>query len=259
MTIEYMNNQEITLLYDGSYEGLLTAIFVAFDTYKNAHITDISPITGTQNTLFGDYINIETDETKFERVQNGILDKLGMEVLETVYEAYLSEMDKCGLYILEYLQFAFQVGNQVNLHFAEERVTRVLDLKRKVGFEIVRLAGFVRFKDIGYGVLYARICPTYNVVAMLMQFFIDRLPGQRVIIYDEKRNIYAVYDGDDFCLTDHIPFAANEMPDVNADYEALWKVFFNSIAIEERKSRKRQMALMPKKYWKNIVEKMGDA
>ena len=36
--------------------------------------------------------------------------------------------------------------------------------------------------------------------------------------------------------------------------ENLWKEFFNTIGIKERKNLKCQMNFMPKKYWKNIIE-----
>ena len=36
--------------------------------------------------------------------------------------------------------------------------------------------------------------------------------------------------------------------------EKLWKEFFNTIGIKERKNLKCQKNFMPKKYWKNIIE-----
>ena len=38
------------------------------------------------------------------------------------------------------------------------------------------------------------------------------------------------------------------------EYQQLWKTFFQTIAIEERKNPRLQMQFMPKKYWKDLVE-----
>jgi len=37
--------------------------------------------------------------------------------------------------------------------------------------------------------------------------------------------------------------------------QMLWKKYFKSMAIEERKNLKLQQQNMPKKYWKYLVEK----
>jgi len=38
------------------------------------------------------------------------------------------------------------------------------------------------------------------------------------------------------------------------DIEDLWKTFFQTIAIEERKNERCQKSFMPKKYWKYMIE-----
>ena len=37
----------------------------------------------------------------------------------------------------------------------------------------------------------------------------------------------------------------------------MWKTFYNTIGIEERKNNRCRMNFMPKKYWKYILE-VGD-
>ena len=38
-------------------------------------------------------------------------------------------------------------------------------------------------------------------------------------------------------------------------YEELWKTYFKAISIEGKKNPKLQKNMMPKRYWKNLVEK----
>ena len=42
--------------------------------------------------------------------------------------------------------------------------------------------------------------------------------------------------------------------DIDDDYEELWKVFFDAIAIEERRNEKCQMNHVPKWYRKHMNE-----
>ena len=42
--------------------------------------------------------------------------------------------------------------------------------------------------------------------------------------------------------------------DIDDDYEELWKVFFDAIAIEERRNEKCQMSHVPKWYRKHMNE-----
>ena len=37
-------------------------------------------------------------------------------------------------------------------------------------------------------------------------------------------------------------------------YQNLWKMFFKTIAIEERENARCQMQFMPKKYWQDLIE-----
>ena len=53
-------------------------------------------------------------------------------------------------------------------------------------------------------------------------------------------------------------FATNlKVPNISEKeqkYQELWKMFFKTIAISERKNPRCQMQYMPKKYWKDLVE-----
>ena len=42
--------------------------------------------------------------------------------------------------------------------------------------------------------------------------------------------------------------------DEEIEYQNLWKLFFNTIAIKERTNPRCQMQYMPKKYWNDLIE-----
>ena len=159
--------------------------------------------------------------------------------------------------IYDYLKLAFRMGVNVNNNLADDRVLNVINLSNKVSRERHHFTGFVRFTDIGGGILYSEIEPIYNIVELLMPYFCDRMPSQKFIIGDIKRKWYGVYNTQCVIFTDDIPAQFKAASIIGGDYERLWKDFFEAIAVEERKSRRRQMSHMPKKYWKHITEKMS--
>jgi probable DNA metabolism protein len=240
-------------LYDGTFEGLLTSIFESFiGTYRPMSIL---PEKGAQ-TVFGvEYIYVQTDEVKWKRVSKGIISSISRDSLDLVYNVFLSEHIEHGIMIYDYLKLAFRMGVNINNNLADDRVLSVINLSNKVSRERHYLTGFVRFTDIGGGILYSEIEPTYNIVELLMPYFCDRMPSQKFIIGDIKRKWYGVYNTQCVIFTDDIPAQFKAASIIGGDYERLWKDFFEAIAVEERKSRRRQMSHMPKKYWKHITEK----
>ncbi len=251
---------ERVYLYDGTFQGLLTAIFYVFEEMGRNwfELIDICPETGWQRLLnnTAEIIHVANCPDKYERVEKGIIKKLGKGTLDIVYSGYLSDDPKRGILIYEYLEFGFKVGHKLNSHLADERVMKMFELDRKVCNENHRLCGFARFKDIGNGVLYSEIEPATNVIELLMMYFCDRMPSQKFILADIKRKRYGIYNERQIVFTDHIPDDIIKVRDVNSEFEDLWKKFFSAIAIEERVSQKRQMLHMPRKYWKHIIEKV---
>ncbi|MEM8927924.1 MAG: DNA metabolism protein, partial [Bacteroidota bacterium] len=64
---------ETTLLYDGSFNGFLSAVFVAFE--EKLHVADIQKNGQGQNGLFSDTETIFTHVEKAKRVWNGVRSK----------------------------------------------------------------------------------------------------------------------------------------------------------------------------------------
>ena len=80
--------------------------------------------------------------------------------------------------------------------------------------------------------------------------------NERWIIYDEKRKIYALYDLKNISFFNEKDVVSLNLTLENNEifYENLWKTFFETISIKQRKNKKVQMNFMPRKYWKNMIE-----
>ena len=105
-------------------------------------------------------------------------------------------------------------------------------------------------------ILYAEIAPENNVLILLSKHFKERLKNEYWIIKDTKREILSIYDKNNFYLVNTSDFNIKELvlSDEEETFENLWKTFYKTIGIKERKNDRCRMNFMPKKYWKYILE-----
>lgn len=243
----------LVYVYDGSFDGLLTCIFEAF--YRRQSPDMILSSIRLQQNLFYNYCFIETDQEKAKRVYDSIKKKISSNALRNTYHAYLSEYDDAGLHIYKYLKLGWQVGCSIDNHLAVESVLYVVNTARRVFGEGHRMYGLLRFRLAASDVYYASIEPVHNILTLLAKHFSERMAGQKWVIHDVKRSIAAVYNTAEWFITD---FDANHhilKNSIEESYQELWKEFFRSISIPERKNLRLQMQHMPKMYWKHLIEK----
>ena len=244
----------IYYIYDGSFEGLLTAIYDAF--YSDHHPDQIVPDNRTQQGLFSQTTRITTDEEKAGKVYRAIDEKISNYTLKSVYYAYLSEIEQIEMVIYRYLRMGFKYGDKVNKRLSNDIVRKMDRVRRKVSFESHRLKGLLRFRSLKNGIFYAPVEPDYNVISLMAPHFAARLADQEWIIHDLKREQAIFYNLEEWVLTDfdqeQVDYASEE-----EDYQELWKEFFKSIAIKNKKNPKLQRQYMPERYWKHLIEKDG--
>lgn len=240
-------------IYDGSFEGLLTAIYEAY--YRGDPPCGIVYGGNLQHGLLDEYITINTDEEKSDRVYCSISRKISGEALQHIYHVFLSEVPEAGTLIYNYLRLGWKIGSNVDLHLSDDRVLDVHKISLRVEHELHKMMGFVRFSQVEGGIFYAPIGPDNNIVELLAPHFAERLADQNWIIHDVKRELAAFYNKKDWVIasftTDELPAATKE----ETEYRELWKEFFNTLAISSRYNPKLQKQLMPRRYWKYLTEK----
>ena len=125
-------------------------------------------------------------------------------------------------------------------------VAAAIDLYRKIGKEIERLKGFLRFKETAAGVYYAACAPDNDILPLLSPHFIRRLQLP-FILHDISRGYALCYNG---VSTIKIKAENAEIPlsEREEKISALWKQYFHTVAIRARTNAKLQDTLMPRRY-----------
>ena len=78
------------LLYDGSFEGWLTAVFEVYE-YKITN-PQIKRVVGTNGSLFGNVHVVSTNQEKAKRVLMKMEQKISKMALSQFYKSFLSEL-----------------------------------------------------------------------------------------------------------------------------------------------------------------------
>jgi len=241
-------------LYDGSFEGLLTCVFEAYASKERD--VSIKNIATYIPSFLDEVKEIETDMEKFERVHSSIPKKISRTAQEVVYRAYLSEHENAADLIYHFLRVGYKIGDRVTDFIQDPKINKIMDLDLGVRRESHRFLGLLRFKEISGGIFYAGYEPDFNITVLIAPHFAGRL-AMPFIIHDRKRNISAVFDGNEIVMTDKVPLIPDGKNMAEDEYASLWKTFFKTIAIAERKNPRTQMQFMPKKYWRNLTEMQG--
>ncbi|MDR0886145.1 MAG: TIGR03915 family putative DNA repair protein [Clostridiales Family XIII bacterium] len=252
-------------IYDGTFEGLLTCVYEHYYTEKATSIMSShsqknlqieGEAVGYQEDMLNSLCIVDTDFGKYEKVYNAINDKISRPDLERIYRAFRSTVADKEMKILAYIRLGFKLQRKLRLLHTHEIVLAVEGAERKVGREVERLLGLVRFNEItadnGARTLYARVCPDHDVIEFLANHFADRYKHEQVVIHDERRDKALAISQGKWCV---VPFTNDMIPTIDDDYFTnLWRHYFKTISIEERLNPKCQKNFMPARYWSNLPE-----
>ena len=251
--------------FDGTMDGLLTAVFDAFERHEQP---DQLLTAGDALPLFceGQY-DVVTDESRAKRVFAGLEKRLAPEALRLLSVSLLSEQPELNTPLFQYICKVFRQGD-VSHNFADADVLAVTNIARKVLHEQLRMKQFIRFQKAKDGTYLAVISPDHNVLPLITGHFADRFNDQPWLIYDARRHYGYYYEGAGepvrvtFEDESEVPFSLadgklNEEVISGDDrlLQDLWRTYFKAICIRERMNPRKQKSDMPVRYWKYMTEK----
>ena len=238
--------------YDGSFDGLLTVIFIVYKDRKN---NEFRIIVKTGQLLLGlDDINVITNFSKARRVEKAICDKLSQNFLNSIRTCFLSCDKNKDIVIVHTVYKALKQGEEI-LNSLDEHAFYMNKLVKQVLNERHRYLGVLRFKEVKDGTMFSTIEPKNNVLPILLSHFINRMKREKFAIFDKGRKMIAYYDTKKVEIF-IVKSLEIEWSDEEIEYSELWKTFHKSISIKERENKKLQQSNLPKYYWKHLIEDM---
>lgn len=250
-----------TVVYDGSFEGLLTAVFEIYE-YKivQPFIAKSGEVNGS---LFGNLHHVQTNISKSSRVYKKLNDQLSKNGLAQLYKTFLSELKEIENVLLRYIQYVLISPPGVENDYSNTDVLRVQQTSRKVDREKHRMEAFVRFQLTKDQLYYSIIQPDFNVLPLIAKHFKTRYADQRWLIYDSLRKYGLYYTGENleeiemnFDIDPTNKQSLKALYDEDEElYQQLWQQYFSSVNIAARKNIKLHIQHMPRRYWRYLVEK----
>jgi len=248
-------------IFDGSFEGLLCAVFEWFE--RKPGPVQLKIESSFQPDAFTPVLYIHNDQKKADRVWKGLQSKLPKDWIRRFYCSYLSELEEAHSALFVFTCYVFTNGPGAEKNYGHSAVLTISQLAKKVEREKHRMEAFIRFQHTADGIFYCGIDPDFNVLPLIMTHFKNRYADQQWIIYDIKRHYGLFYDLE---KVEEIKMDFKEhqlrMKPAEADlsnkeglYAVLWKDYFKSINIPARKNMKLHVQHVPKRYWKYLTEK----
>lgn len=254
----------VTFIYDGTFEGFLSAVFNVYERKKifNASIT-------TQQHHEASFFEVSevvvTDPHKADRVWSKIGKLASRQAQNTIYRAFLSEQRTIENDLLYVIRAIISSNNPMMIYknYADPVMLKIAKIVKMVDREKHRMDAFVRFKLTLDNIYTAIIEPDFNVLPLNTIHFKRRYADQKWLIYDIRRNYGVYYDlNETQCV--EIEFFNNMaidnltkeyLCDEEESFQVLWQQYFNSTNIASRKNLKLHIRHIPKRYWKYLVEK----
>ncbi|MFN3659796.1 MAG: TIGR03915 family putative DNA repair protein [Brevinematales bacterium] len=216
------------IVHDGGFESFFTALVMAIE--RNEEFAD------EDNFLFATE-KVSPDPERVEQWIQSLRKSYGEEIVSDFMALFFSEDAEKEHLSFRYALLLKEKGKMIRRVSQHEIIYRVMRIRRAYFFEVHRFQGLVRFREIENW-LYGPFEPTYHILPYLWSHFRRRLPHERWILHDVRRNVAVLFDGDihwasGFVIQDNIHYLESEK---ETEIQALWKSFYQNIAIPERQT-----------------------
>lgn len=251
-------------IFDNTFEGLLSAIFQTY-SLKKAPVAFLRQGIDSFDDLFSETHHVTTNQEQVNRLSKGVIKRISEGALNRLYKVWLTEKETASLLIYNYIRYVFSNSTNIDTDFSNSHVLQVHQLAKQINREVHRMHAFVRFEHTKDDWFVASIQPDFNVMPLIGEYFERRYADQKWIIYDSKRHVGLYYDTVEMKCCEIISDKINKHGQLSSKihseeelkFQSLWKRYFHSVNIPERRNPKLHIRHIPKRYWKLMTEKRG--
>jgi probable DNA metabolism protein len=244
-----------TYHYDGSFEGFLCAVADCLVTDEDNPEFMRDGDVQSAGLFVSDIREVATVREHAVAFRKRFVSAVSQEAFATARYAFQSQKIGIELLVWRYLTLGLRVGQRLCGMLVEEPVCSVNRIARHVSHEAHKYKGFVRFREVEAGFLYAQIEPEADILVLIAPHFVDRVGDRPWVIHDLQRNQAALYDLTSWRLVQDIELTT--VPILTAaehDYAALWQRYFQHHAITERHNPKLQQKHVSLRYRTHLPE-----
>ncbi len=233
--------------FDGTKNGFLTL-------FPTAYLDGEAFVSSKRVQLrFGEgQVCVETNVELALRVENRLLsfDRDCMHDLDILLRSGDERNEQIAFL---YFRVLARAKEPVGKRLADLDVFHAMECIKKVGHEVHRFHGFIRFMETASGALYAPFSPDNDICDLLAPHFRARLPHYPFVLHDVGRKKACVYDGRALFVAPleqaEVVLSAKE-----TEWKALWKKYHQSVNIPSRERLRQMRGYMPTRYWKFLPE-----
>ncbi len=245
---------------EDSLEGIFTAIYNAYQDGRSPEDTRIT-VNG-ELFLFARYVTVDAEGEKTLKVMNTLKVRFGEDDYLRLCLALSSSHEEKAQAV--YQTVALGLGEKCSRghlfdDLGNQWIHLAFTLARAAQNENHHLRGFLRFRELKSGLLFAVMGPKNNLLTFLMPHFSDRLPGENFIIYDEFRGLFGVHPagGQWYVVRKDEAAKKPEHRELSAredEYQELFRCFCHKLAVKERENKKLQQNMLPLRFQEYMIE-----
>ena len=245
-----MFSTQICCRYDGTFAGFLCCVF---DCYVNRE-EPVEFLT-TEDGRLSLYPEraVPTRREAALRVYRSLAMKLGSAGQRLAARGFLTCLEDRELWLWRFISMGYRQGPSVTRNLADPTVSRVMGAVRHLENEAHLLKGFVRFSQLE-GTLVGESEPKNQVLPLLRPHFCSRYPQEAFALYDRTHRQALLHQEGRWAILPAEDFRPGLPGEEELRFRALWRSFYDTIAIRERYNPRCRMTHMPKRYWGTMTE-----
>lgn len=245
-----MSWDEVIFQYDSTFDGFLCCVF---DSYIHKELP-IAFYSDEEVCVLSFYAvrTVHTIPENAQRVYRS-LHKISPAATQLLRRAFLTCLDNKELYLYRFVRRLFRDGPAFLKNQSDEVYYPIAKAVRHMNGEVEKLRGFIRFSEYN-DLLGAEIEPKNQVLPLLRHHFCSRYANESFFIYDRTHKELLLYakGRSRIIPVDSIHLALPGEEELH--YRALWKRFYDTIAIKERTNPRCQNSFLPKRYRGTMTE-----
>lgn len=238
----------VALMYDGSYEGFLSACHKALRMGDDP----VEIVSEGQNQLIMGRFEVVGTSVEEAKLMVGWVERhMGERAVKLSELAFRSEARKRESKLLSFFRVGLNEGKSWECPPWPPEVEVVVKMARFTLREYHRWRGITRFRRVSDGGFYlAEVEPDADILDFLARHFRKRMPDVAWEIHDVRRRRKVSHHAGPAPSKDLI-----ERPSSPQDWvSAVWDRYFNAVSLPERRNLRLKKAHLPVRYWNFVPE-----